>query len=90
MNIFYKNDSIFLYTTTGMFLGYAVVQLPGFLFMLFGCSRSPTNTSKDYETRNNRKPDEKASNSEYSVPCEFRYTSPPSSKEKSNTVHPRY
>ena len=73
-----------------MFLGYAVVQLPGFLFMMFGCSKSPTNTSKDYINRNNLCPDEKAPNSEHSVPGEFRYTSPPNSKEKSNTVYPTH
>ena len=69
-----------------MFLGYAVVQLPGFLFMLFGCTKNTTNTSKDY----NLNPGEKAPNSGHSVPGEFHYTSPPNSKEKSNTVHPSY
>ena len=78
------------HTTTGMFLGYALVQLPGFLFMLFGCTRNPTNASKDYDQRNNLNPDEKAPNSELSVPVEFRYTSPPKSKKKSNTVHASY
>ena len=73
-----------------MFLGYAVVQLPGFLFMLFGCTKGTTNTSKYRNKHNNVIHDERNSNSEPSVPVEFRYTSPPSFKEISNNVHQSY
>ena len=73
-----------------MFLGYAVVQLPGFFFMLFGCTNNTTNTSKDCDKRNNFIHEERTPNSEPVVPVIFRYTSPPNFKEISNNVHPSY
>ena len=43
-----------------MFLGYALVQLPGFFFMLFGWVKARTQTSKNIEEHENRRSDDRA------------------------------
>ena len=59
-----------------MFLGYAIVQLPGFIFMLFECVKSGSQTPQQIENPKIRALVNKKKESKQSVPAEFRYTTP--------------
>ena len=62
---------------SGMFLGYAIVQLPGFFFSLFGCVKSRSKVSGDSKEQSKVNSVETVSESKPDVPAEFKYTDPP-------------
>ena len=59
-----------------MFLGYAIVQLPGFFFMLFGWVKSRTRTTENIEGHENRSSDDMTPQFQETIPVEFGYKIP--------------
>ena len=59
-----------------MFLGYALVQLPGFFFMLFGWVKSRAQTSNTNETHENPSSDDRTQQFQETIPVEFGYKIP--------------
>ena len=60
----------------GMFLGYAIVQLPGFFFILFGWVKSRTRTTENIEGNENRSSDDMTPQFQETIPVEFGYKIP--------------
>ena len=59
-----------------MFLGYSVVQLPGFFLVLFECAKSRLQISKNIEGNENRGPDYSTKQVKQRIPSEFGYNIP--------------
>ena len=59
-----------------MFLGYSVVQLPGFFLVLFECAKSRLQRSKSIEGNENRGPDYSTKQAKQRIPSEFGYNIP--------------
>ena len=73
-----------------MFLGYAIVQIPGFFSILFGCFKSRSKiTSNRKDTFNNSLMKTKLK-IEPDIPPLFRYDIPAKSNSASNEVNPSF